>query len=508
MGLVLGLIASLASGGDRDAARESTFTVRAFDAVTGARLQGLRTALADPAGHTVLARSRSGVLHPPGSLRVATRLFAFARGYHLATRDLASGSVRADVLLEPVTNPALLVLTGPGVERETFKVSVVADMGLGGEWPWNLVRDHYVFHHKGPRIPIAVSRGLEYSIVTTGQAGVVWPLNVGLLPGGTQRLHYEAPWIVRLRPHGLRELLGRARFEFLPDRTWRPVGISGARVDAWRWILNGPAWLSRVFPPASDTLDVTPRVAFHLWINDRGVPIYRYLAPPASGNSDDSVLDLRPPYRLVPIRRRPLLDGKPIPKGTLLASGKLDLRALADLEAIRQRIPACVFRAPDRTSPWPAPRLPDADWLTLWHPDLGLAHTAWTEATKTAAVGRAKPLACKTYPGLLHITAPAGTRITGTLYFFPVWHGAGGVSTTPPAGILRRRFKSARILTYRGLQPGRYGIECRVRFEKDPQAVAGARADEGKGRQAMKRRRGEFTVPSDGKETTFVLAID
>ena len=513
--VALGLVASLASGAEAEGqGKQGTVViVRAFDAVTKAQLPRIQTALADPVTHKMLAHSESGVLRLSALPGTASRLFVYLRGYDLVERELAQGVVRADVILRPIQRPCVLVVSGPGMEKETFRLSVVGDMGRrnASGWPRDLIADSFDLDFKGPRVSLPVARGLHFTTMVQVGSGVVWPIGLRLRPGRTHQLHYRTPWTVRLRPSGVRNVLARDAFEFVPDRMWQPREMSRDRVDAWRWMLNGPMWLSQLFPPAGDSMAVTPRVAFHLWIDHGGVPIYRHLAPPSPaepaqpaqpanpGDCAESVLDLRPPYRAVAIVERPLLDGNPIPGGTLLASGRLDLQALAMIWDQRERLPGFTFRAPGRAAAWPQLRLADAAWLTLWHPDLGLAHMAWPQETKRAP-GRSRPLNAKTYRARLRVTAAAGGLFSGSLYFYPVWSGAGAVSTVPPAGILLHRFGPTVRLIYRGLRPGRYGIECKVRFLENARA--------GGADSALKRRHGEFLVTAGGGEAAFILAAE
>ncbi len=91
--------------------------------------------------------------------------------------------------------------------------------------------------------------------------------------------------------------------------------------------------------------------------------------------------------------------------------------------------------------------MPAADWLTVWHPQTGLAHLPWKRGERPTG---------QRYRGGLIIRAPKGWVMDGKVYAFSGWQGTGRVNTTPPLQNLGRALENVSILRYAGLPPGWY----------------------------------------------------
>lgn len=78
------------------------------------------------------------------------------------------------------------------------------------------------------------------------------------------------------------------------------------------------------------------------------------------------------------LRGRPVVNGRPVPDGTVLAPGRLDLESVRRVSArwLRGRGLSVVLhpRAPDQSH-----TLPAADTLTAWHPSFGVAWLPWDD---------------------------------------------------------------------------------------------------------------------------------
>lgn len=78
------------------------------------------------------------------------------------------------------------------------------------------------------------------------------------------------------------------------------------------------------------------------------------------------------------LRGRPVVNGRPVPDGTVLAPGRLDLESVRRVSArwLRGRGWSVVLhpRAPDQSH-----TLPAADTLTAWHPSFGVAWLPWDD---------------------------------------------------------------------------------------------------------------------------------
>jgi hypothetical protein len=204
-----------------------------------------------------------------------------------------------------------------------------------------------------------------------------------------------------------------------------------------------------VFRTAGETMPVLPDAPFHFFANLDGRPVYRYVS-----RSDD-VLDLRRPFLSKVVARRPLVNGQPVPTGTVLAPGRLDLYTVLEVWNQRLNVKCCYRTSRADEDEWPEVRLPPSEWLTIWHEDHGLAHVAWRQGCTPKG---------RTYPGRLTVTAPEGFSATGYVSAYPTWKGTGEWRLAPVEEYLRRRFEGRRRVRFPGLRPAHYGLDLHVRL--------------------------------------------
>ena len=261
------------------------------------------------------------------------------------------------------------------------------------------ILDDYEVVTRGSGLVIPMPRGMTVSPLVTPEKGILWPMFVPAPRGRPHVVRYDPPREVAvLLPEGRApgDVLSIECFE---DHSWTPE-VDPLRIDAWRGSFRA-RWV-----PDGRVLDVVPPVPFHCLVQFRECFVYRYVA------EKDASIDLRKPFGSKRVHGRPLVDGSPVPEGTVLLPGRIDL---ATLEILADPgMPYRVHRAGSPAEPWADVCLPAADWLTAWHPKSGLAHLEWRDLQ--APEGR-------TYPGVILVTAPPGFAVEGTVSAYPVWKG-------------------------------------------------------------------------------------
>jgi hypothetical protein len=467
-----GVLAALSIGTLAGAA--SAFGVRAIDPESGEAMKQIECGLVEPNGRSVYGRFKGPWYRGDRAPRPGDILYVYRRGYDLAQVTLTPETThRVEVPMVRATTRFVLRVQGPGGEGIAFTVhAVVRVRGLGRDGP---VRASWSSEVLGSRAALPLGRGTVANLLVETGEGLLWPHSFHVEPGREYIVHHERPRRVRVRlDAGTR--LDPAYLECLPDLLWRP-GVDPRRVDAWRWRLNRPGWLEGRLPRGSGSLSVAPDVPFHLFARIGDWPAYRRVG---TGTEE---IDLRGPHRLKRVAGRPVVDGAPVPTGARIAPGRLDAYSINAL----QHVEGCSHALPDAGGAWGTVLLPAANWLTVWHADLGLAHLEWPPRRIPEG---------DTYPGLVLVTLPAGRVAEGYVSLFPVWKGAGSVRTVPPDAPLRKRFgEKTQRLRFPGLPPGLYGMDIQVELR-------GAKS----GRIAAVNRMGQVEVTA--RQPTVVYRLE
>lgn len=390
----------------------------------------------------VLDEETGQELEPRGLRRSGDVLLVYCRGYDLRRVALEPAAGAVTVRLRRARTCTVRL---PAGDYAPVPVTVAMEMPASQPSP---LRDRYeVALEAGGRLEVAVPAGARsFVVVRDGSHYCAWPRAFWLEAGGEYEVHIELPRQLRLRRDGSLPRVRTAGVAILADLLWTPR-CEPARVDAWRAATVGGAWLAGEFRAAGASMRVLPNVPFHFFAVLDGQPVYRYV------RRGDEVLDLRRPFETRAVARRPLVDGRPVPAGTLLAPGRLDMYAVQELWDQRA-MARCAYRTRRADEEeWPEVRLPPSPWLTIWHEDFGLAHAAWRRgATPTG----------RTYPGQFTVTVPEGVTATGYVAACPTWKGTGEWSFTPVEAYLRRRFEGRRSVRFPGLRPGPYAFDLGV----------------------------------------------
>ncbi|MHC4666961.1 MAG: hypothetical protein ACYTFD_01025 [Planctomycetota bacterium] len=443
---IAGVCLALAGGlcGPPAGAAEPTLAVQVLDHGTGRAIPDPQCALVEPAGRTVRARFTGATYQGSAAPRAGDELFVYRRGYDLARVLLAEGQRTATARLRPARD-GVLVLRNRREGDPEIAVAVVTKMPR--DWGETPVRDSYRSALRDGRLTLPIARGLRtFVVLAPDRRHVVWPPLFTVTGGETYEVTLDRPRRIRVERDWEALPVYAGRLAFLPDILWKPP-LAATRIDAWRLYTGQISWLEADLVAGRAYLDVLPNAPFHFFGHLEGRPVYRYV-----GRGDD-VLDLRRPFPLKAVTARPVVDRAPVPAGTVIAPGRLDLLTVTNLWSERHRLEGCLFRTAPRAQGWPDVRLAPADWLTIWHEDLGLAHVRWEEG---------QPPAGTTYPGRLTVTLPAGFTATGYVSAYPVWKGTGQLRSVPSEELLRRHFDGRRELRFPGLRPAQYGLCIRV----------------------------------------------
>jgi len=320
------------------------------------------------------------------------------------------------------------------------------------------------------RIEVPVPTGVVAMLDVRADTALAWPPRPSLEPGRTIEVRLDPARTIPVRwpeavPASGRDLL------CLPDRKTPPPGPP-PRTDAWRWHTNGAGW--RVGTGLEHGVRLLPDCASHLfWVAPDG-PRYRFL------DRRTKRLDLSGPAgtRLL---RRPVVDGRPVPAGTWIGVGRLDLTALYLLGGEKHE--GLFLRSGARSWGDASPRLAAADHVTLWHPGFGLAHAPWNDGQAPAG---------SAYSARIRARFPPGLDVSGDLVAYPVWRGTGRVATKPPCEKMAITFSAAPAAVFPGVRPGAwYGV-----------LVNAVLSDPKTGRIRRVRHKAEVRTPDGGGTAT------
>lgn len=374
--------------------------------------------------------------------RAGDVLLVYCRGYDLGRVALEPAASAVTIRLRRARTCTVRV---PAGNHAAVPVTVAMEMRACKPSP---LRDRYeAVLEAGGRLEVAVPAGVRsFVVVKEGPHYCAWPRAFWLEAGREYAIHIELPRRLRLRRDANLPPVRAGGVVFLADLLWTPR-CDPARIDAWRSATIEGGWLSNEFRAAGDTMRVLPDVPFHFFAVLDDAPVYRYV------RRGDDVLDLRRPFETKTLARRPVVDGRPVPAGTVLAPGRLDMYAVLELWDRRLTARCCYRTERADEDAWPEVRLPPSSWLTIWHEDFGLAHAAWRRSCTPKG---------RTYPGRFTVTVPEGCTAAGYVATYPTWKGTGEWCFTPVEKHLRRRFEGRRSVCFPGLRPGPYAFDLDV----------------------------------------------
>lgn len=471
-----------------------SLALRISTADGGAAPPGVRVCVVDEAAREVIARADGGRLTASRSPRSGDVLRVWAPGYDVATRVLAGDGWPSDVVLHPATG-AQRVRVVDGATGDSIDAPVTVVRATAGRWTGltagggGAAPEFSAEEVRVPRdgAPIVVPDGL----VTTVRAGrprcFAYPWFLTCRPGGEAVIRVERLRSIALRSSG--EPLADPRevdVVFVPDRGSVPSG------DALR-SASVSALLDTAPPPTAAVrggvciLDGVPPVAGRIFAMVRGCPIAVTVA------ATDEAIDLSPrgPARALTVE--PRLGGVPLGEGGLVAPGRLDWIGAATIASLgpRRASGALLVRGPA----WAPVTLPPEDWITLWHPDRGLAHVRWLPEGDGAEVS----LDGDPEPGAIEFRADGDAPFAAWIIAWPVnasaaSAGGGGLVSRPGVRALRRECDGVVSFVLRGLPLGTwrcdYGAAAAGRRPSDAVecGVVTLTAAAPRGRIVMRRR--------------------
>jgi len=399
-------------------------TVR--DAATGEMLSPFRAAVYAPDTWEIRKEARAGDM-----------LLVYHRGYDLFLKELAGNEDRVAVELELATDCGSI--KAPAKAGDDLCVTVFMSRrkpdGNG-----RILRDVFEIEldeNGTAELPIPAGVDRAQVIVEHRAGGMVWPMNSSLGAGGLLRLEVDPLDGFLLRSRGTVEGLA-ASIDRNVDPAWPPERIDALRTLAGAGRTEPLAWRTEVGARVARV----PATGWHIFARVDGRRCYLTLLP----GQLEGVL---PGAAEKPVMGRPVIDGKPVPDMTILAPGALDLDTIRKIGHRDSRAAGYSF-AVHRRADWSKVRLANADKLTAWHPDFGVAWLDWSEDTVPSGAS---------LPGRLTLRTVEGEKLNGAVRLRPAWEARGRIIThsfeAPPC---QQELKGVSRHHFGGLPPGRYKL--------------------------------------------------
>lgn len=312
------------------------------------------------------------------------------------------------------------------------------------------------------RVEVAVPRGFWTWATLRSDRGIAYPAHHVLVPGSSGTFGFPSLRKVTLHHAGA----DVSDVHLLPDRRATP-DAEPDELAALDVLVSMPSRRSIRSVGRSTVLVGVPSVPHHLCVRIAGRSALLRL----EADCDELRLPAAAPRRPLPARL--LLDGRPAPANTLVLPGRLDLGAAQELAVLAQSQRDLVHvvapthdvgaqvrdETADRGSTDGVPDLPASDWLTLLHPDHGLAWGRHTDDRCDAS----------TQPGCIAVRSP-GRVHDGWIVLRTTWPGSDDQWPAPATGLLPTRLDSTGTTLVRGLPPARYRVWIEWWHAEEPPA--------------------------------------
>ena len=187
-----------------------------------------------------------------------------------------------------------------------------------------------------------------------------------------------------------------------------------------------------------------PAIGLHVFFRAAGAP--RYLHVPADR------LPAGPPGPPKAVAGRPRVAGLPVPEMTILAPGRLDLDTARSVGCRPLRVRGYALAVHDLLD-WRTATLPDAEWLTAYHPTFGIAHLRWS----ADRVPEGDP-----EPGAIVLRVPQGGTLSGAVRVRPVWRSRQRTRWGGSHNPLHIDLDGREELVLGGLPLGAYAVQVDV----------------------------------------------
>lgn len=491
-------------------ALDAKLVVEVTAAETGRVLHGAACGLQRAGTRRSYAQFQAPAYRGRPPIQEGDLLHVYVRGRDLVRIRLAKGQQGAKVALKLATRQSAVKLEGADTEDVRFRLTWWIE--AAGEWEGKApISARFEETVRGPRIRRVLPAEANLYVTVESPGVIVWPRMARLRPVAAAEganpakadraevratLHVDQPWrpVIRFRA-------GKTapQCDFFADYGVEPPGPP-LRVDAWRWAVHKPWWGRGPGKLRSGAkLSILPAVPFHVVASYGHETVVLYCKPGQTEIRLDEAVKFRQ------VSAPPEVDGRSVRAGSFLLPGHLDIATVAGFLDVQLSYYRLVVRVPtsgpkgeERTADWPGERpveLPAADWLTVWHPKDGLAHLRWKAGERPVG---------KRYRASMTVRSPRGWRMSGEIFAFPVWHGTGRVSTTPPLTNLGRTVQSAESLRIGGLPAGWYAFVFRLklvdaksgrkrRFDRRIEREIGQQAEERAGN--AEAHASSFTIP-------------
>ncbi len=429
-------------------ADEEILSVTVTDAETGAPLPAARCILVDVKAGAEYASFEGPRYRGPRAPVAGDRLYVYLLGYDVTVWTFPEEAVlprQLDITLAKARQSCTIEIEGDEAASLRYSLTIYVLTPL--RWPQRVdLGDDPREACKGPE-RVTIPKGGAALILPRCDEGLLSPHAFYGLPGETHRLHFDRDQVVPVQLDEVPEGVDPTCIEVLPDFLWTPRA-SPVQIDAWRLGVNRAGWGRDGLLQRPRHLRLRPAVPVHFFARFGEDAVYRYVPV------GTEALDLRGPHGRKRIAARPLVDGRPLPASTCIAPGRLDLYAISTLVARRRDLAGCCLMLGLVSEEWQPAFLPQAEFLTAWHPTLGLVHMAWAD--------RGTPSG-HPYPGAAEVSLAPGVTARGYVSVFPTWKGGGKGRATPPDGPLRKKFaQGISELRFPGLPMGMYAMEVQV----------------------------------------------